>query len=356
LRASGSLPNLGERLAGGSLAGHASATGNALRIRRFEPRDEPAVLELLGSAFGEWPRAVLDGTRSEYFRWKHLENPFGRSLMVVVELDGPIVGFYAYMPWLLCAHGRTVATLRAVDLAIDRRHRMLGISLALRSAMEFSPDVEFVWGNPNGASARGGRRLGHPEVGGLRSFVRPCARLPRTLLSRGARERARDPRPEPAQASAASALADQALLERLTVPAELHGERLATLKHDDYLRWRYGRWSSYQAVCVDAPGEAGLAIFRVRRHGRFVLADICELLLERRDEGLERRLLRHVAAAAQADFVLCNFSSPRSAAALASIGYRTRETLMTLVLGERLALDPSAPRSWALSRGDLELL
>jgi hypothetical protein len=109
-------------------------------------------------------------------------------------------------------------------------------------------------------------------------------------------------------------------------------------------------------VSLDAPGEAGLAIFRRRRHGRFVLADVCELLLERRDAGLQRQLLRDVAAAAQADFVLCNFSSRGSATALGALGYRTRETLMALVLSDRLPLDPSAPRSWALSRGDLELL
>jgi hypothetical protein len=356
MRPSGSLPGLGARLIEGRLTGHASAGRNSLKIRLYQPPDEPAVLELLGAAFGEWPRGLSDGTRSEYFRWKHLDSPFGRSLMVVVELDGSIVGFYAYMPWLLCADGQTVATLRAVDLAIDRRHRMLGISLALRSAMEFSRDVEFVWGNPNAASARGGRKLGRPEVSGLRSFARPCARLPRTLLSRGRRARERDLRPAPAQTSAASALADGALLDRLTAPAELRRERLATLKDDDYLRWRYGRWPSYRAVRLYEPGEAGLAIFRPRRHGRFVLADVCELLLERRDAGLERRLLRHVGSAAQADFVLCNFSSRRSAAASGSLGYRTQEALMALVLGEQLPLDPSVPGSWALSRGDLELL
>jgi hypothetical protein len=355
LRASGSLPDLEGRLTSGSLAAAASASGKALTIRLFQPHDEPAVLELLGSAFGDWPREALDGTRSQYFRWKHLESPFGRSLMVVVELNGSIVGFYAYMPWLLHAHGRTVATLRAVDLAIDRDHRMLGISLALRTAMEFSPDVEFVWGNPNGASARGGRRLGRPEVSGLRSFVRPCARLPRTMLAHATRVRERD-RPAPEETSAASALEDRTLLERLRVAAELHGERLATLKHDDYLRWRYGRWSSYRAVRSDAPGEAGLAIFRHRVHGRFVLADVCELLLERRETSLERRLLRRVAAAAQADFLLCNFSSLGGAASRGMLAYRTKATLMALVLSEQFQLDPTAPDSWALSRGDLELL
>jgi hypothetical protein len=356
LRAPGSPPDLGGRLTDRRLAGRASASGKALGIRRFQAEDEPAVLELLGGAFGDWPGEKLDATRSEYFRWKHLESPFGRSLMVVVELHGSIVGFYAYMPWLLHARGRTVATLRAVDLAIDRSHRMLGISLALRSAMEFSRDVEFVWGNPNQASARGGRRLGRPQVNGLRSFVRPGSRLPRTMLAQLTRARERDRRPDPDPTPAASALADEQLLERLRVPIELHGERLATLKHDDYLRWRYGRWSSYQAVRLDAPDEAGLAIFRHRCHGRFAFADVCELLLERRDAGVARELLRGVADAARADFVLCNLPSRRNATALGSFAYRTRETLMALVLSEQLPLDPSAPGSWALSRGDLELL
>jgi hypothetical protein len=95
MRPSGSLPGLGARLIEGRLTGHASADGNSLTIRLYQSHDEPAVLELLGAAFGEWPRGLSDGTRSEYFRWKHLDSPFGHSLMVVVELDGSIVGFYA---------------------------------------------------------------------------------------------------------------------------------------------------------------------------------------------------------------------------------------------------------------------
>jgi GNAT superfamily N-acetyltransferase len=356
LRAFGSLPDLGGRLTEGTLAADAGASGSALTIRLFQPHDEANVLGLLGSTFGDWPGEVLEGTRSEYFRWKHLESPFGRSLMVVVELDGSIVGFYAYMPWLLCAHGRTVATLRAVDLAIDQRHRRRGISLALRSAMQFSRDVELVWGNPNKVSARGGRRLGRPEVKGLRSFVGPCALLPRTMLTHATRARGRQRPPAPDDTSAASALEDRTLLGRLREPAELQYERFATLKHDDYLRWRYGRWSSYRAVRSDAPGEGALAIFRRRRSGPFVVADVGELLLERRDPRHERRLLRRVAEAAAADFVLCNFSSLRSATLRGMLAYRTKEILMALVLSEQLQLDPTVPDSWALSRGDLELL
>ncbi len=338
------------------IARAASAGGEPLAIRRFEPGDEPAVLELLNVAFGGWPPRGADGTPSEFFRWKHLESPFGRSLMVVVELRGAIAGFYAYMPWLLSADGRTIATMRAVDLAIDPRHRRQGISLALRSATTFPREVEFVWGNPNTASAAGGRRLGRPEVHGLRSFLRPCAGLLRSLPARALGVRSDAPGPAPSELTAAQVLQDRALLARLPARAEQHAGRLGTLKHDDYLRWRYGRSVSYRAVGLDAPGEEGLAIFRRRRHGPFAVADVCELLLTRRDARVERRLLRHVAGAARADFILCNFPSRRSAASRALVGYRTRETLMALVLRRDLAPDPRIPDSWALSRGDLELL
>lgn len=334
----------------------AGAGGEPLAIRAFEPGDEPAVLELLNVAFGGWPPQGTDRTPSEFFRWKHLESPFGRSLMVVVELRGAIAGFYAYMPWLLSADGRTITTMRAVDLAIDPRHRRQGISLALRSATQYPREVEFVWGNPNSASAAGGRRLGRPEVRGLRSFVRPCSALSRSLRPRVLRPRARPAKPISDDHPAARTLNDQGLLDRLQLPAELHPGRLATLKHGDYLRWRYGRSASYRAVWLDAPGEGGLAIFRRRRHGRFAVADVCEMLLERRDAGLERRVLARVAETTRADFILCNFPSPRSAASRGLVGYRTRETLMALVLGQDLAPDPRTPDSWALSRGDLELL
>lgn len=343
---------MSERAAG------AGAGSEPLAIRPFEPADEPGVLELLDVAFGGWPPPGADSTPSEFFRWKHLESPFGRSLMIVVELGGAIAGFYAYMPWLLSADRRTLMTMRAVDLAIDPRHRRRGISLALRSATTFPPEVEFVWGNPNTASAAGGRRLGRPEVEGLRSFLRPCSGLLRSLRPRPSDVRSPTGAswPAPPGLTAAHALLDGALLERLQTPAETYPGRLATRKHADYLRWRYGRSASYRAVALDAPREGGLAIFRRRHHGRFAVADICELLLERRDAGAERRLLARVAETTRADFILCNFPSRCSAARRGLLGYRTRETLMALLLGDDLAPDPRAPDSWALSRGDLELL
>ncbi len=50
------------------------------------------------AALGEPPGL---GRTPELFAWKHFENPFGRSLMLVAEADGVIAGFRAFMRWQL---------------------------------------------------------------------------------------------------------------------------------------------------------------------------------------------------------------------------------------------------------------
>ena len=54
---------------------------------------------------------------AEFFRWKHLENPFGRSFMLVAEADGRIVGLRAFMRWEFVAGDGAFRAVRAVDTA-----------------------------------------------------------------------------------------------------------------------------------------------------------------------------------------------------------------------------------------------
>ena len=83
-------------------------------VRPFAAEDLPRVLELLDRSLGGGPA----GRRPpEFFRWKHLDNPFGTSFMLLAERDGRPVGLRAFMRWRLLAGDRVVAAARAVDTA-----------------------------------------------------------------------------------------------------------------------------------------------------------------------------------------------------------------------------------------------
>ena len=86
----------------------------SISLRPFRDEDQPAVLELLGASLGGGPA----GRRPpEFFRWKHLENPFGRSYMLLAEAEGRLVGFRSFMRWRFDLAGESVRAVRAVDTA-----------------------------------------------------------------------------------------------------------------------------------------------------------------------------------------------------------------------------------------------
>jgi hypothetical protein len=133
--------------------------------------------------------------------------------------------------------------------------------------------------------------------------------------------------------------------------------RLKTDRTREYLRWRYGHFDDYRAIRVPGAGGAdGVVVFRCRRHGPFWVSHVCELLVERADRRLVRRLLQGVHDAAPVDFIRCGFASRSQAAAHGFLHCRRGLLLTTSPLRPNPLPDPTLPGSWSLSIGDLELL
>src|SRR5262249_36544520 len=134
--------------------------------------------------------------RRRLFEWKHLANPFGRSIAIVAELEGSIVGLRALMRWELEAAGTKVAAVRAVDTATDPEVQRRGIFSGLTTdALDVSRDegVDLVLNTPNDRSRPGYVKMGWQVVGTCRVWVkvrRPVrlamAALRRDLASGGA--------------------------------------------------------------------------------------------------------------------------------------------------------------------------
>jgi GNAT superfamily N-acetyltransferase len=329
-----------------------------LTTRPYEDADEARVLDLLVASLGQGPAGART---SEFFRWKHLDNPFGRSFMLVAEADGNIVGIRSFLRWEFTVNGQIVPAVRAVDTATHPSYQRRGLfrRLTLEALDMLKADTAFVFNTPNDKSLPGYLKMGWDLVGRVpvRLRIGRPLRLARSLLPR-----------------VASSLRDRPVVDAEN-PLDVFGgadasqllqstkgdSRIRSNRSIEYLRWRYGSASGlgYYAVSEVVGGRlAGVAIFRVRPRGQLWETTISELLVQPGYRGIGRSLVAKIVAAARVDYVVSHFSG----SATANRATRSSGFLPTPA-GIRLAVnslspthpDPRSMSSWGLSLGDVEV-
>lgn len=331
----------------------------SLTIRAYRDDDEPAVLDLLRASLGGGPAGERPPV---FFRWKHVENPFGRSFMLVAEAGGRLAGLRAFMRWRFRAGERTVLGVRAVDTATHPDFQGAGVfSTLTRSAIEqLREQADLIFNTPNDKSLPGYLKMGWRTVGQVPISIRVKHPVRFARGFRSAREAGGSSVPAAGAQTVGEALA-RGGVGRLLADLGADG-RLQTPRDEAYLAWRYAcaPLLDYLAVRADGPGGLdGLAIFRVRARGPLSEATIAEVLVRPGDVRTARRLLRAVGRSARVDHVATHVT-PGTAVAQAArwCGFLRAPGGMTFVvnpLRDGVAPDPEDLRSWALALGDLEV-
>jgi GNAT superfamily N-acetyltransferase len=329
-------------------------------VRPMEDRDEREVLELLSLTLGPGPA----GERSaEFFRWKHLQNPFGRSLLLVAEIDGRIAGLRALMRWRLGAGEREYAAAIPVDTATHPDFQGMGIFTRLtRAALDIlREDTDLVFNTPNEKSLPGYLKMGWRTAGRVPVSIR--VRRPLRLAVALALRRSGGSATRRAfvnRAKSIEAVLDQdpqgiAALLQQTAPQQ----RLHTVRDLGYLRWRYQKAPfDYRALTEKSGSEVeGVVVFRVRPRSGLSETTIAEVIVRPGTEAAGR-LLRRAVTAADVDHVTA--SVPRhinSAASARRAGFLPTHLGITLAVNplRKMDLDASSLDNWALSLGDLEV-
>lgn len=343
----------------------ASLTATSLEIRRATDDDDDAVLELLRVSMGWMP----DEQHAHFFRWKHCENPHGRSLAwIAVDETGRVVGFRTFMRWRFVQGPVEVAAVRAVDTATHPDHRGRGLfSRLTRHGLDSlsNQDSELVFNTPNQRSLPGYLKLGWQVVGRL-----PVAARPRSPFSLARLARARTPAGKWSVASRAglpatevlASSATDGLLRRLAEEDDRPGSGgpgqaavLRTALTAEHLRWRYGFPPlHYRAVTLSDDPAEGFALFRVRRRGPTTEAAICEMLIPAANTSSpssHRRLISRIIHETGADHAVLLGRARPSRGTLPVPGHGP-----TLVCRPvRHASGRPAPTAWDLTLGDIEL-
>lgn len=311
-------------------------------IRTMTNDDLPEVLELLAMALGETELLKRTG---ELFHWKHVANPFGKSIALVAEADGKIVGLRAFMRWELIDPGGTILRCaRPVDTATHPDFRRRGVFQTLtEAAVEDARrrGVDLIFNTPNADSGAGYRKMGWSEVGGIGAMVRP------RISSQWLRRPGRLPTPEDAVGGA-----HEVDIAALLPPRDAVG--LRTPRTEGYLRWRYLQHPTARYAAVSREGSTAIVRPNIRR-GR------SELLVSDVAGDQPVAPLRSTIRAARTAYVGTWFAedTPERKAAL-SAGFVNAPGVNALTLVARplrpLTTDVTNLANWDLALGDLELL
>ncbi|WP_425638313.1 N-acetyltransferase family protein [Algoriphagus yeomjeoni] len=137
-----------------------------MEIRKATPGDLPEIVNLLRASLGE----SLIPKSEALWNWKHVENPFGKSPVLVAEEAGLICGVRVFLRWEFRQGGRIIKACRAVDTAIHPDYQGKGLfkNLTLSLIEEIkSEGVELIYNTPNTQSMPGYLKMGWEKWGKL---------------------------------------------------------------------------------------------------------------------------------------------------------------------------------------------
>jgi predicted N-acetyltransferase YhbS len=312
-----------------------------ITVRQAKPDDVDEILVVLRAALGE--TSLLKRTRAQW-SWKHEENPFGRSLVLVATSGGRIAGVRALMRWQLTTPAHvTLSCLRPVDTATHPDFERRGIFRKLTmEALDLAraEGVDLVFNTPNARSGAGYLSMGWKEVGAIGVLVRP--RLGRA-----------GPKPA-ADAPPLSTVVPGAHPFQPIDTVDRPPRGLRTNRSPDYQRWRF---ASHPTVSYGTVGtHSAAAVVRAGVRGNRVELVLSDLLGDAGSKEV-RRAGRSNRARYMAGFFTSGSPERKSAIAGGMLPVPGMKALQLVALPlTDLDIDVFDLGCWDIATSDLELL
>ncbi len=137
-----------------------------MEIRRGQDKDIPQIISLLKISLGE----AMIPKSEKLWNWKHNDNPFGQSPILVAVEENQIIGVRSFLRWEFMVDGKLLKACRAVDTAVHPAHHGKGIfsNLTLSLINEIkSEGIDFIYNTPNNDSLPGYLKMGWGKWGKL---------------------------------------------------------------------------------------------------------------------------------------------------------------------------------------------
>lgn len=308
-----------------------------LRIASFQ--DIPKIVQLLKLSLGE----SLLPKSEDFWIWKHVNNPFGASPVMLAEEDEMLIGVRSFMRWNWLMGQQEFHALRAVDTATHPEFQGKGVfrRLTMELVDHCKKDgYDFIFNTPNSKS-----KPGYLKMGWISNGKFPLQIIPAHLKG----------------IFSSSVVCDQTLDQRLinqaTAPSEEFlikcldalKERITTTDYSvDYLRWRYCNVPGIQYHSYTIEEDGWSVFYRPKVLGRRKELRVCDLLYTK---NFKRKSLREFLYS-ECRRMRLNFITMNDAIKLSLFGVKMK--VGPEVTFRDLNMKKTPP-NWVPSIGDLEL-
>lgn len=96
-------------------------------VRPYRPGDEEGIVKLLALAFKGWPHFDIKCSPLDHWRWKHEDNPLGKSIISVAVCDDEIIGCIHSIPKMFKIRDKIFICYDVGDVAVHPHFRKLGV-------------------------------------------------------------------------------------------------------------------------------------------------------------------------------------------------------------------------------------
>lgn len=239
-----------------------------MNLISFDPSKLPEVINLLKESLGEGSTPKTEA----FFRWKHFENPFGKSIMLLAMEGDELIGIRCFMQWQWIYNTNSVLrAVRAVDTATSPNYQGKGVfSKLTMAAVELSEQegLDFIFNTPNSASRKGYLKMGWTDAGKMPFWVMPGALVPAMYSS----ER---------QQEIISKFSNwEAIREMDLAHAKRYSDSEECLVQPITAAYLYWRYKNCPVVNYGiAINDSALVIFRLKKFGELFELRICDYFI-----------------------------------------------------------------------------
>lgn len=267
-----------------------------MNIRPATSKDKPAIIELLRKSLGETTIPKSEAL----WAWKHEENPFGNSYVLLAEKNEELIGLRAFMQWEWQWNSKTYRAIRAVDTATHPKHQGKGIfkKLTLDQLERCrKDDIRFVFNTPNTQSMPGYLKMGWKVQGKMPLKIKalsPVQSAVRILMKQ---------KPIISQNDISNEW--DFALSNFTNSQPVRPEGIHTPWSISYVRWRYANNPLFPYSFI-TDNKTYILIYRIKEHSRFSELRLTDFYLFMQDPGIKKDIskkLKQVAMKSSADLL-----------------------------------------------------